>query len=166
MKQKRFMNSQAETAFRVLKAGLTESAGEFEKYSPSRWAKIAQPALRRRGHIADKDDLKARRKAKSGMRRAAAQGCERGREKGLLQMGRETARLNFDRAGNHGVSEFSVGHVHAVPGLDDSELDSLAAKHDVASGRHVDGHEDAIDQRCQFPIDGINAVNDRLGFQG
>ena len=53
-----------------------------------------------------------------------------------------------------------------VLGLDHPELDPLAAEDDLAGGGHIDRHEDALDERGQLPVDGINPVNDRLGLQG
>jgi hypothetical protein len=103
-------------------------------------------------------------------RGAAGWGCGLEAAEGegdLLRKGRgRVPGKHLNRTGDYRVGGFRIGDAHAVAGLNHPELDSLPVEDYLAGGGHIDCHEDALDERGQLPVDGINPVNDRLGLQG
>ena len=70
------------------------------------------------------------------------------------------AGLNLDGVGDAGPPAFRVRHPDAVPGLDQAELDPLAAEGDDAVGSDVEADWGASDLNLHLPGGGIDPADD------
>jgi hypothetical protein len=70
--------------------------------------------------------------------------------------------LDLDGFGDAGTGVLRVHHPDAVPGLDQSELDPLAAEGDDAVGSDIETDGGAADVNLHLPADGIDPADDSV----